>query len=685
MAVVEPPAPSGGNTSLLSAALGYIQRGWAVFPLHGPGRSTYCDCGDAACPSPAKHPRTRNGLRDASKDPTQVRAWWGKWPQANIGVACGASRLVVLDVDPRHGGELALAEIVKRYGGAAHGALTPVMEALTSTLTSETGGGGEHYVYHAAERASVRNSTDLDGLRGLDVRADGGYFVAAPSLHVSGARYQWREGASDPAEMPAWLLPVLTRRASQPMGQPVRMFQPPRDLAATSDYWLGRALNLAHEGNRNDRGFWLACQLRDSGLPQDAAERTLEQYAAQVPGAGYTSREALGSLRSAYKSVPRDSARSLVVRASITSPLTRASAMDPAAMAAYPRPAPAYVEPQGSMASDEAQPARRFTFLSDTDCEDMPPPAWLVDGLLVQGQRSMIFGEPASYKSFLALDLALCITTGRPWHGHATHQGRVVYIAGEGKGGLGKRITAWKLYHGVTGSVPISILGEAAQLLRAGDVTSLVEAIQTLPDPPVAIIFDTLARAIVGGDENQAQDMGRAVASIDYLHDVTGAHVMVVHHKARGAKNARGSTALPGGMDTMIDLTREPNSNTVVMHCEKQKESAEFTDLQLRFEVTLQSDNLLETSGVLVPIGAPKRARRPAFPLAMVEALNILREAGGPLRHADWLDVFIKRTNQTDRSFANHIRHLQDEGLASGAGNFWTITTAGEMYTPEGR
>lgn len=304
----------------------------------------------------------------------------------------------------------------------------------------------------------------------------------------------------------------------------------------------------------------------------------------------------------------------------------------------------------------------------------MPPPVWLIDGLIVQGQRSMIFGEPGSYKSFLALDLALCIATGASWHGHKTLPGRVVYIAGEGQGGMGKRIKAWKAYHGYVGSAPISILGEAAQLLHSGDVEALLEAITALPDAPVAIIIDTLARAIVGGDENSAKDMGQVVAAIDRIHDVTGAHIMVIHHKARGAKNARGSTAVPGGMDTTIDLTRE--GQIVTVHCPKQKEAAEFPDMQLRFHVTLQADNALESSGVLVPAGQPQRR---TLPPAMLQALAILREAG-QLRHAEWERRFLERAGQSSSSFENHRRALFNEGLAANIDDLWRVTSKGEAY-----
>jgi hypothetical protein len=135
MVAVQPPPQHPETRGLLSIVLEYAQRGWYVFPLHSPGRSTYCDCGNDACPAPAKHPWTRNGLLDATCDLGQIARWWSKsWQRANIGVACGPSQLVVLDVDPRHGGTQALIELVKRHSGAEPGHYTPVMEALAQRM-----------------------------------------------------------------------------------------------------------------------------------------------------------------------------------------------------------------------------------------------------------------------------------------------------------------------------------------------------------------------------------------------------------------------------------------------------------------------------------------------------------------------------------------------------------------------
>lgn len=82
-------------------ALAYAaERGWAVVPMHE-FLNGACTCKDGAdCHRPARHARTRNGVKDASKDPVQIRAWWGKWPNANIGIATGeVSAITVVEAD----------------------------------------------------------------------------------------------------------------------------------------------------------------------------------------------------------------------------------------------------------------------------------------------------------------------------------------------------------------------------------------------------------------------------------------------------------------------------------------------------------------------------------------------------------------------------------------------------------
>jgi hypothetical protein len=163
---------------MLDTALAYAQRGWAVLPIHTMINGT-CSCGKPSCSGPGKHPRTGHGVKDATTDEATIRRWWEQHPDANIGIATGAiSNLVVLDVDPRHGGHESLEQWKAQYG-----------DDFLNTVTSCTGGGGLHLLYtHPGQ--PMKNWVSL--APGLDIRGDGGYIVAPPSLHGSGRRYAWK-------------------------------------------------------------------------------------------------------------------------------------------------------------------------------------------------------------------------------------------------------------------------------------------------------------------------------------------------------------------------------------------------------------------------------------------------------------------------------------------------------------
>src|SRR5664280_8584 len=184
-------------------ALDAAARGWSVIPVHTPiaGR---CSCGDPSCPAVGKHARIpwKRRMSDAAGS-EQVRRWWRRWPGANLGVVTGAvSGLVVLDIDPRNGGEGSLAALEDIHGPLPH------------TVESLTGGGGQHlYFRHPGVTVACHPIAP-----GLDVKGDGGMVVCPPSTHVSGRDYAWEPGCAPIeaplAELPGWVLARARDRAS---------------------------------------------------------------------------------------------------------------------------------------------------------------------------------------------------------------------------------------------------------------------------------------------------------------------------------------------------------------------------------------------------------------------------------------------------------------------------------------
>jgi len=170
------------NSAALQAALEYANRGWAVLPLWrpepGPDGNLVCACRRrGACGSSGKHPRHPKGVHGASKEPKRVERW--KWSTANVGIATGRpSGLIVLDIDPRNGGDKTLKELEKQLGKLPAGPMV------------RTGGGGWHLYFQL--------SGDLDGIGcpvvgdGVEAKGTGGYVVAPPSKHFSGGQYAWQ-------------------------------------------------------------------------------------------------------------------------------------------------------------------------------------------------------------------------------------------------------------------------------------------------------------------------------------------------------------------------------------------------------------------------------------------------------------------------------------------------------------
>jgi len=170
------------------AAFDYLSRGWSVIPLHARG----------------KRPAVRwQEYQHRLASEQEVKGWFDIWPNANLGIVTGAvSGLAVLDVDPQHGGVESLQECEE------------VHEPLPNTVEAVTGGGGRH-VYFAYPGVFIHNRVGLKP--GIDLRGDGGYIVAPPSIHPSGHCYTWKSShhpkSTSLADMPNWLMKLATTQA----------------------------------------------------------------------------------------------------------------------------------------------------------------------------------------------------------------------------------------------------------------------------------------------------------------------------------------------------------------------------------------------------------------------------------------------------------------------------------------
>lgn len=181
-------------------------------------------------------------------------------------------------------------------------------------------------------------------------------------------------------------------------------------------------------------------------------------------------------------------------------------------------------------------------------------PQWVVRDLLEQHSFAVCFGAPAAGKTFVALDMALCVATGRPFHGHEVKQGPVFYIAGEGHNGFARRAAAWSVANDLSlKGVPFFKSNSSVILTDEASVQKLTDVIDDMVDKfgkPALVVIDTLARAMGASDENSTKEMGGFVQVVDEIKDRYDTTLLAVHHTGHGAKDrARGSSALLGAVD----------------------------------------------------------------------------------------------------------------------------------------
>ena len=220
-----------------------------------------------------------------------------------------------------------------------------------------------------------------------------------------------------------------------------------------------------------------------------------------------------------------------------------------------------------------------FRTLSLTDIRNLPDPEWLVSKFLQADSFAVLYGAPGSTKSFWALDIALCVATGTPFHGSEVKQGQALYAAGEGLRGLKWRIESWLLAHPEAEEADVldnlRIIPDVPHLLDKTHTAKLLNTAEIMSEeetPLRIVIIDTWARALVGGDENSQKDSGLAVNACDIIRKSTGATTLVVHHTGTEGTRERGSTVLRGAADTSIMVAHDEMSRYTTVTIKKMKD-----------------------------------------------------------------------------------------------------------------
>lgn len=249
--------------------------------------------------------------------------------------------------------------------------------------------------------------------------------------------------------------------------------------------------------------------------------------------------------------------------------------------------------------------APRFVLYHLGDLARIPPVEWLIPHEVPAGLFTVLCGPSEAGKSFLGIHYAMTIAR--------MHPGRlVVYVAPEGGSGYLKRCEAWLAQHGGKQPQNLVFVLRSVPILDAMAVAEFIATIRH--HNPVFVILDTLARCIVGGDENSAKDVGVFVLGCDTIRQETGAAVMVVHHTGK-AGGYRGSSALFGAADSWIDFANDDGFITV--SCGKAKDWRPFEPRYLRMVEQAESVVLLPADKVGKQSGLTEGQRKVLETLAL--------------------------------------------------------------------
>ncbi len=277
------------------------------------------------------------------------------------------------------------------------------------------------------------------------------------------------------------------------------------------------------------------------------------------------------------------------------------------ALERHPPPDVFFAEP---IAPGVAQTSRKLLASAGELIARNEPIEYQIDGVLERGVLGMVFGDPGGGKSYAMIDWACSIATGTPWTDRSVSNGAVVYVAGEGFGGLNRRLRAWSQHRNVSlNEAPLHVTQRAVNFGDAQALGELVGEITTLPDKPSLIVVDTLARATPGMDENSAKEVSAFIAACDRLRELFDCTVLIVHHSGHGDKaRAKGSIALKGAVDFEARVAIGKQSGTLVIECTKMKDGDPFEPIYLKFETVALipvGDFAVERSSVLVKTDKP--------------------------------------------------------------------------------
>jgi hypothetical protein len=291
-------------------------------------------------------------------------------------------------------------------------------------------------------------------------------------------------------------------------------------------------------------------------------------------------------------------------------------------------------------AKAERRPTTRLMGRTYTELMQLESPQWLAPQLIPENGFAVLFGKPKSGKTFFALELSICVATGKPFHGLPIKQGRALYLAGEGgPARMRERVTTLLKARGIADHelkdhdgrpAPVGHEGFDQWLMVSSainlcDPKSVGEFLRLNPGRFELIVIDTLARCMPGGDENATKDMNAAVSGCDRIREKTGAAVLLIHHEGWKEKRPRGASALFGAVDALLRAEMDKTTKIVTVGAE-----------DLRDDQPGSPMSFMLSDGVLTQVAANSSSSASDRREKMLIVLSRLFNEHGPVPSEQW-------------------------------------------------
>jgi hypothetical protein len=508
------------------AALEYARAGIPVFP----------------CIAGFKKPACINGFHDATVDEDQINRWWQEDPSYNVAFSPGSQGWSIVDLDGQKGKDhwLKLAE-------------TYEIPAETWTVRTPRG----YHLYYEGDMPQSQGRL----ASGIDTRTSSGYALLPPSHTVDAPGqaegYYVADCDAEVAPLPEWLPAKLREGRAQPVT--VASLIPldlPVNISRGRDY-LKSLLPIREGEGSSTAAYVAAAWLKSFGVSQDRAVELMLEFFPCTPCDRVWIEEV----------VPNG---------------YRYSEDAPGSYAVTP-PSEAFA---GYVAKLPKPDRGRFWPRDVAEMEAQADPAWLIPGLIPDLDTVAWAGQTGSYKSFLSLDVALCVATGETTYiGVApTRVGHVFYGVLEGRTMLEKaRRKAWQTLHGLDNTAMSRFHTlPAPRLVIEGEVQAFMDTIKAYmtenhPGEPVTLILiDTVAKSMAGLKEDDARDAGLYVQVCDNLVEQFRCPNISIHHFGKDVtRGMRGSSAFQAGFGTTIEIVRPPKTSVVSVRVVQHKDAEE--------------------------------------------------------------------------------------------------------------